>query len=184
MARAGQVLPGDDHLGGCRAAWERPLGREQVPDNRDVRGQVVEAGIGKAHAERGPGAGDIGAYSLSGTADLGDGSGNIQGTALSGPRVILSSSSGDIGVTGLASAHVTASDGSGNVTLTFTRVPSHVRVVDSSGNVALILPPGKTLYDVNANTSSGSRVVSVPTSSVSTHVITVSDGSGNITITH
>ena len=106
------------------------------------------------------------------------------GTALSGPRVTLSNGSGNISVTGLTSADVLASDGSGDVSLTFTRVPGHVRVSDDSGNVTLILPPGKTLYRVNTSVSSGNSLVHVPTSSASHHVITVTDGSGDITITH
>jgi hypothetical protein len=137
------------------------------------------------HVSAGDGSGNMRASGLSGTADLTDGSGDILGTALSGPKVTLASSSGNISVTGLASTDVMASDGSGDVTLTFTTVPGRVHVTDDSGNVTLNLPPGRTtLYQVNANTSSGNRVVNVPTSSISRHVITVTDGSGDITVTN
>lgn len=150
----------------------------------DGSGDMTLRGL-TGHVSGGSGSGDIRASGLSGTVDLGDGSGDILGSALSGPRVTLGDSSGDISVTGLAGAHVVASDGSGDVSLTFTRVPSHVRVTDDSGNVTLILPPGRTtLYHVIANTSSGNSVVSVPTSSLSDHVIMVTDGSGDITITN
>jgi DUF4097 and DUF4098 domain-containing protein YvlB len=99
--------------------------------------------------------------------------------------VTLSSGSGNVNISGLTSAHVVASDGSGDITLVFTEVPSYVRVKDASGNVTLILPPGRTtLYRVNASTSSGNRVVNVPTSSLSHRVITVTDGSGDISITN
>ena len=98
--------------------------------------------------------------------------------------VAFKTGSGNISVAGLAGAKVTASSGSGDITLTFTAVPAHVRVSTGSGNVSLILPRGNTLYQVNAVTDSGGRVVTVPTSSASQHVITVTAGSGNITITN
>jgi DUF4097 and DUF4098 domain-containing protein YvlB len=136
------------------------------------------------HVSAGSGSGDLRASGLSGTVDLGDGSGNILGTALSGPRVTLDNGSGDISFGRLTSADVVASDGSGDITLIFTGTPNRVHVDDDSGNVTLILPPGRTPYQVHASTSSGSRVVNVPTSPASRHVITVSDGSGNISITN
>ena len=150
----------------------------------DGSGDMTLRGL-TGHVSAGAGSGNVSAYGLSGTVGLGDGSGDIVGSALSGPRVTFSNGSGNISVTGLTSTHVVASDGSGDVTLTFTKVPSYVHVSDDSGNVTLILPPGKTtLYRVRASTSSGTPVVSVPNSSVSRHVITVTDGSGNITITN
>ena len=150
----------------------------------DGSGDMTLRGL-TGHVSAGAGSGNVSAYGLSGTVGLGDGSGDIVGSALSGPRVTFSNGSGNISVTGLTSTHVVASDGSGDVTLTFTKVPSYVHVSDDSGNVTLILPPGRTtLYRVRASTSSGTPVVSVPISSVSRHVITVTDGSGNITITN
>jgi DUF4097 and DUF4098 domain-containing protein YvlB len=79
---------------------------------------------------------------------------------------------------------VTASDQSGNITLTFTKVPDRVNVSNGSGNVRLVLPRGKTLYRVNATASSGDLVVGVLRSAVSRHVITVTDGSGNVSVTY
>jgi hypothetical protein len=150
----------------------------------DGSGDMTLRGL-TGRVSAGAGSGNVSADGLSGTVDLGDGSGDIVGTALSGPRVTFSNGSGNISVTGLTSTHVVATNGSGDVTLTFTKVPSYVHVSDDSGNVTLILPPGKTtLYRVNANTSSGNSVVGVPTSSVSRHVIKVTDGSGDITITN
>jgi hypothetical protein len=137
-----------------------------------------------ARAVLSDGSGDLTVRHLTGYVSAGSGSGNVVATGLSGPRVMLSDSSGNINVSGLASPHLVASDGSGDVTLTFTRVPSHVSVADDSGNVTLILPRGPALYRVDASTSSGNRVVGVRTSSVSQHVIKVTDGSGNISITY
>ncbi len=68
------------------------------------------------------------------------------------------------------------------LTLAFATVPSRVTISDGSGNVTLILPPGKTTYQLNASTASGNRSVSLPTSATSTHVITVTAQSGDVTI--
>src|SRR5262249_14364523 len=130
------------------------------------------------------GSGDLMLRGLSGYVNAATGSGNIAGTGLSGPQVLLESGSGDITVSGLASADVTASAGSGNITLTFAKVPRRVSVSNSDGDVHLVLPPGRTLYHVDAKASSGSSAVKVPQSTNSPHVIKVSDGSGNISITN
>jgi hypothetical protein len=130
------------------------------------------------------GSGNVKLVNLSGPVSAGTGSGDVSGNAVSGANVAFKTGSGNISVARLASAKVTANSGSGDITLTFTEVPAHVRVSTGSGNVSLVLPRGNTLYQVNANADSGSRVVTVPTSSASQHVITVSAGSGNITITN
>jgi hypothetical protein len=82
----------------------------------------------------------------------------------------------------LAGTDVSGSDGSGDITLTFTKVPERVQVSDGSGNVEVVLPPGRTAYDVIARSSSGNTAVAVPRSSSSKHVIIVTDQSGDITI--
>jgi hypothetical protein len=131
------------------------------------------------------GSGNVTLSGLSAPVSAGTGSGDISGVALSGPNVTLQTGSGNISITGLAGAHVIVSSGSGDIALTFTKVPAHVHVDNGSGNVTLVLPPGSTQYRVHATTDSGDRpLVTVPTSSASRHVITVSDGSGNISITH
>ena len=130
------------------------------------------------------GSGSLMLRGLSGYVDAAAGSGDIAGTGLSGPQVTFESGSGDITVRGLASADVTASAGSGDVTLTFTKVPRRVSVSNSDGNVRLVLPPGRTLYRVDASASSGSSVVKVPQSTNSPYVIKVSAGSGDISITN
>jgi Putative adhesin len=130
----------------------------------------------------GSGSGDVRADLLSGAVSLQSGSGDISGDALSGPQVTLKDDSGDIVIAGLAGGHVVASASSGDIALTFTKVPALVQVSDSSGDVTLVLPPGGTRYRVHASTVSGDRAVSVPTSSASRHVITVTSSSGDISI--
>ena len=132
----------------------------------------------------GSGSGDVQVNQLSGTVSLQSGSGNVTGSTLSGPRVTLKAGSGDIAIDGLASLDVLVTDGSGNITLTFSKVPARVRVSDSSGDVNVVLPPGPTRYQVNVTTSSGNRTVQVPQGGGPAHTITVSDGSGNVSVTN
>src|SRR5215468_231295 len=130
------------------------------------------------------GSGNVTLADVSDPVSADTGSGDVSGNAVSGANLAFKTGSGNISIAGLAGAKVTASAGSGDITLTFTKVPVHVRVSTGSGNVSLVLPRGNTLYQVNAATDSGGRVVTVPTSSASRHVITVSAGSGNISITN
>jgi hypothetical protein len=132
----------------------------------------------------GSGSGDVQANLLTGAVSLQTGSGDISGSALSGPQITLKVGSGNITIAGVTGARVTTSDGSGGIALTFTKVPSSVRVSDSSGNVTLVLPAGPTHYQVNATTNSGNRTVTVPTNSGSAHTITVTDGSGDVSVTN
>ena len=129
------------------------------------------------------GSGDVQANVLTGTVSLETGSGNITGSALSGPKVTLKAGSGDVAVDSLESLDVVVTDGSGNIDLTFTKVPTRVNVSNSSGNVNVVLPRG-VRYQVNATTDSGNRNVSVLQTTAPDHVITVTDGSGNVSVTY
>jgi hypothetical protein len=130
------------------------------------------------------GSGNVNVSALSGTVNVQDGSGDVSGTGLSGPRAVLGDSSGNITVSGVTTTDVTASNGSGNVVIIFAAVPDRVRISDQSGNITLVLPPGKTRYRLNTSTASGNRSVSLPTSALSPHVITVTNQSGDISITN
>src|SRR5215475_3285924 len=146
-------------------------------------GNVTLAGLSGPASAR-TGSGDIRAENTPDTVTMETGSGDISGTAVSGAQVTVKTGSGDVSIAGLTGTDVIASAGSGDITLTFTKVPERVRVTNGSGNVTLVLPPGGTFYRVDASTDSGDRpVITVPTSSASQHVITVTDGSGNVSIT-
>lgn len=154
------------------------------------RRAVVSDGSGDVTLSRlagpvrvGDDSGDVHATALSGGVTIVDHSGDIFGSALSGPQVVVQNQSGNITISGLASPDVSVSDESGDVRLTFTKVPDKVRILDQSGNITVVLPRGNTAYNVTASTSSGQRSVNVPISSSSPHVITVTDQSGDITIT-
>jgi putative adhesin len=131
----------------------------------------------------GSGSGDVQADVLSGRVSLQNGSGNITGSALSGPKVTLRAGSGNISFDSLESPDVVVTDGSGNIDLTFSKAPARVRVSNSSGNVNVVLPRG-VRYQVIATTDSGNRNVGVLQTTAPGHVITVSDGSGNVSVTY
>jgi len=145
----------------------------------DRSGDLNASGFG-GHVTLSGGAGNITASHLSGTIELASGSGDITASGLDG-SVRLSDGAGNIVVSGLAATDVTGDNGSGDITLTFTRVPRLVNVTSESGNITLVLPPGPS-YRVTALATSGNSTVSVKTSPSSPYVITVSDGTGNITI--
>jgi mRNA-degrading endonuclease toxin of MazEF toxin-antitoxin module len=170
-------------IGDCSFSFHAvlPAGKRAVlsdgSGNLTLRGLTGPVSVGS-------GSGDVQANLLSGTVSLQTGSGNITGSALAGPKVTLKAGSGNIAIDSLASLDVVVSDGSGNIALTFSKVPTRVQVSNSSGNISVVLPPGPTHYQVNGTTSSGNRTVSVPITTGSAHVITVSDGSGNVSVTN
>lgn len=126
--------------------------------------------------------GNITASRISGAPTITAGSGDIVVTALSGTRARLVDDSGDISGRGVSSRDVTATDQSGDITVVFTEVPDRVRVSDAAGDITLVLPPGPARYRVSASSSSGSTSVNVPTSPTSPHLISVTDTSGDISI--
>jgi putative adhesin len=156
----------------------------------DLRGTVtLSEGSGNLGASRlagnirlYDGSGNITASGLAGGIRLDNGSGNITASGLTGD-LRFQDGSGNVVINGLAGTDVVGANESGNITLTLTKIPDRVQVTDSSGNIRLVLPPGGTAYQVNASTSSGSQVIDVPRNSSSAHVITVTDQSGNITVT-
>lgn len=145
-------------------------------------GDLVAAGLAGPVTLRDK-SGNVHASALSGSVEITSMSGAIFGIALSGPHVLVRDKSGDISITGLASRDVTVTDQSGDITVSFAAVPGHVRVSGVSGNITLILPHGSTAYRVSARTSSGQTTIGVPTNLSSPHVITVTDKSGDITVT-
>src|SRR5215813_5930428 len=131
----------------------------------------------------GTNSGDVTATRISGNLTISDHSGGITVTSLAGAQALITNDSGDITGRAVSSQHLTAKDLSGNITVVFTKVPRRVQVSNLSGDIRLVLPPGPTTYRVSASTSSGSTSINVPQSPTSPHVISVTDQSGNITIT-
>ena len=104
-------------------------------------------------------------------------------SSLSAGRALIMNDSGNITGAGVSSQVLTARDQSGDITVVFTKVPDLVRISASSGNITLVFPPGPAAYRVSASTSSGQTSINVPQSVTSPHVVSVTDQSGNITIT-
>ena len=127
--------------------------------------------------------GDIKATRISGRTTISDHSGDIILTSLSAARTLIMNDSGDITGTGVSGRQLIAQDQSGDITVVFTKVPDLVRISDSSGTIKLVFPPGPTAYRVSASTSSGQTSINVPQSPTSPHVVSVTDQSGDITIT-
>jgi Putative adhesin len=157
-----------------------PAGKRAVLS--DGSGNLVLRGL-TGPVTVGSGSGDVQANVLTGTVNLQTGSGNITGGALSGPKVTLKAGSGDIAFNSLESLDVVVTDGSGNIDLTFSKAPTRVDVRNSSGNVNVVLPRG-VRYQVDATTNSGNRTVSVLQTTAPGHVIKVTDGSGNVSVTY
>jgi hypothetical protein len=157
-----------------------PAGRRTVLS--DGSGNLTLRGL-TGPVTVGSGSGNVQANVLTGTVRLQNGSGNITGSALSGPKVTLKDGSGNIAFDSLESPDVAVTDGSGNIDLTFTKAPARVKVTNSSGNVNVVLPRG-VRYQVNATTNSGNRTVQVLQTTAPGHVITITDGSGNVSVTY
>ncbi len=169
-------------VGNCSFSFHAllPAGKRAVLS--DGSGNLALRGL-TGPVNVGSGSGNVQANELTGRVSLQNGSGNITGGALSGSKVTLKDGSGDIAIDSLESLDVVVTDGSGDISLTFTKVPTRVRVSDSSGDVNVVLPRG-VRYQVNATTDSGNRNVGVLQTTAPDHVITVTDGSGDVSVTY
>ncbi len=169
-------------VGNCSFSFHAllPAGKRAVLS--DGSGNLALRGL-TGPVNVGSGSGNVQANELTGTVSLQNGSGNITGGALSGSKVTLRDGSGDIAIDSLESLDVVVTDGSGDISLTFTKVPARVKVSDSSGDVNVVLPRGAR-YQVNATTDSGNRNVGVLQTTAPDHVITVTDGSGDVSVTY
>jgi hypothetical protein len=147
----------------------------------DGSGDLVTSGLTGSFTLN-DGSGDITASRLSGTPMISDQAGDIVVASISGTRAVIQNSAGDITASGVSSRNLTATDQAGDITVTFTKVPDRVRISDSAGDITLVLPPGRTAYRVSASSSSGSTAISVPKSLTSSHLISVTNQSGDISI--
>jgi Toastrack DUF4097 len=147
----------------------------------DASGDLIASGLA-GPVTLNDDSGNITATRISGAPTISDHSGDIAVSSLSGSRVLIMDDSGDITVSGVSSGGLTVSDQSGDISVTFTRVPDRVQVSDSSGDITLVFPSGPATYRVSASSLSGSTSVSVPRSQTSPHLVSVTDQSGDISI--
>jgi hypothetical protein len=131
------------------------------------------------------GAGDLTVNGgLGGKITLSTSTGDLTANGLAGTSDKLSTIAGDITASGISASDVTVSSVAGDITLTFTRAPDKVTVSSTVGDISIVLPPGKTTYNVVTNGGiAGDTSTSVPTNPSSPHVITVSSTTGYISIT-
>jgi hypothetical protein len=127
------------------------------------------------------GDGQVTADGITGAVTLSTGGGDVAANGVSGP---LSVSTGDGGVqaTGIAATQVSVSSGSGDVEIVFTRVPRTVQVKTGNGNITIVVPRDGTHYHVVPLTGNGNIHDSLLIDSSSDNLITVTSGSGDITL--
>jgi DUF4097 and DUF4098 domain-containing protein YvlB len=126
--------------------------------------------------------GDITIGTVSGRLQVTDGRGDVFFGPVTGPSVLVRDQSGDVTGQGLDAADVTVTGGLGDISLSFNRAPTRLQVTCSSGDVTLHLPDDGTPYRLITNDTHGSVTVGVPQDAASPDVISVTDGTGDISI--
>ncbi|MEV0146689.1 MULTISPECIES: DUF4097 family beta strand repeat-containing protein [unclassified Nonomuraea] len=111
--------------------------------------------------------------------DVATGSGDIRLQALGGP-VKAKVGSGDLEGTGLTGTEIKVEAGSGDTTLKYATTPDSVDLVVGSGNTKIELPGGP--YNVDAKARSGDATVSVKTDLNSPHKVVARAGSGDVSV--
>jgi DUF4097 and DUF4098 domain-containing protein YvlB len=173
--------------GGCGADWFDRCHASvtvRVPpgvaiDVRARSGDVRASGL-SGYVRLATASGDVAASELSGTANLHTSSGDVDVHDLSG-TAYLRTSSGDVAADGLSAGTVRAHTGSGDVDLLFSAAPAHADAETGSGDVSLLVPRGAR-YAVDAETSSGDRVVGVAPATQARHVLRARTGSGDVNV--
>jgi hypothetical protein len=129
------------------------------------------------------GSGDMTVRDLTGEVRLDTGSGEVTIHNVSG-KLWIRSGAGDVEATRLRSQDTDIDTGSGRVDLRYLDPVSTARVVTGSGEIRVSVPDGgfEDGYNVRADTGSGKREVGVRVDSASRRTITVSTGSGDITV--
>jgi hypothetical protein len=112
---------------------------------------------------------------------LSAGMGDLSVEGLSGSAASLSTDTGNISASGITASDVTVRSTAGDITLTFTRVPSHVSVSDTLGNISIVLPASGH-YRVHAHSSLGGATTDVVQDPSSSHVIDVTSTIGDVSV--
>ncbi|GAA4989151.1 hypothetical protein HD597_007812 [Nonomuraea thailandensis] len=111
--------------------------------------------------------------------DLDAGSGDLTLRNLTGP-IDVNAGSGDVDAAGLGGKQVFADVGSGNIELKYASAPDNADLKAGSGDITLSVPDGA--YDVKSEVGSGDAAVTVKKDASSTHKISLTTGSGDITV--
>ncbi|MEV4177616.1 DUF4097 family beta strand repeat-containing protein [Nonomuraea sp. NPDC049709] len=111
--------------------------------------------------------------------DLDSGSGNLTLRSLTGP-IDVHVGSGDVDAADLRGKKVIADAGSGNIELKYASAPESAELKTGSGDITLNVPDGA--YDVKTEVGSGDANVSVKKDGASPNKISLTAGSGDITV--
>ncbi|MEO3872261.1 DUF4097 family beta strand repeat-containing protein [Nonomuraea sp. B12E4] len=111
--------------------------------------------------------------------DLDAGSGDLTLRGLTG-ELSARLGSGDLDASGMANKKVVAETGSGDIELSYAAAPDSAELKAGSGDLTLSVPDGA--YDVKSETGAGDANVSVKTDASSPHKISMSTGSGDVTV--
>jgi hypothetical protein len=131
------------------------------------------------------GGGNVDADSLSGSLDLQTNGGDLNADTVSGDTMLTAGTGGgNVNVQDMADPYATIQSNGGDVTLTFTQVPRNLQISTEGGNILVVLPPGSTAYDLQANPGGGSVNVShsVPTAARSSDSLILDSEGGDITV--
>lgn len=129
--------------------------------------------------------GNVTADSLSGSLDLQTGGGDLDANTVGGGSLQATTVGGNVDVQAMADPDATIESSGGDVTLTFTQVPRNLQISTVGGNIVVVLPPGSTAYNLQANAGGGNLSVgrSVPTDSRSGDSLVLDSEGGDITVT-
>lgn len=125
-------------------------------------------------------AGDVHIGAITGEVRVSSGAGDVNLTGTTGP-VVVETGAGDVRGVDLGPV-VDAQSGAGDVRLAFAVAPTDVRAESGAGDVAVLLPPGETVYRVDADSGAGSRTVDVRTSPTATARVFAQSGAGNVSV--
>jgi hypothetical protein len=130
------------------------------------------------------GGGNINAGDVGGTVRMETGGGDVTASSLAGTVQILTGG-GNVNANGVSAQFINVMSGGGDVTLVFTQPPLNLMVTAAGGNITVVLPSGRTKYDILTPASDGGNV-DVQSSLVSPgspYTITAESGGGDVTIT-
>jgi len=117
------------------------------------------------------------------------GSGDLTLTDVTAQRASATTGSGEVSATGLLCPQTVVDTGSGDVDLEFGQAPGSLTASTGSGELSVLVPRDSTTYTVHQHTGSGTYTNHLLSSDQAPadpggHVLTVSTGSGDLTLTY
>jgi len=141
--------------------------RLRVPAGVDVRANTSDGGLTLRD--------------LTGPVDASAADGDIDAVALSG-ELAFQVKDGSVDAAGIRTDTVSAQSADGGVRLSFAVPPTSVTGQSRDGSITVLVPRGKTAYDVDLSVTDGSRNVEVPTDPDSDRKITLEAADGSLTV--